>query len=314
MTWQYPWVISGVTETPLDVARVLAYAATGGNEGVVGPADLQVKALGVPGASVNVLPGAAVCLNRFSLGSSQSYVANNVGNDNIAIGATGGGQRVDMVYVAIIDPGQPGNPTTASVAQTRVIQNVSPSAKKLSDVPGYTNVSGLALALITIPASTATITDAMITDLRYLVTSKSDRDVYFRTPTSTTTTSTTTTNVWTQFPLASQIVTVPTWATVARVFAFINGLQYSGQIYGYFRLKFDTQVGTAVIYDLSTPTSDPSRFNMMVGGSFSIPAALRGTNVTISTEVMRVAGAGTANSGSSNTAYDVQFDQGVTVS
>ena len=65
-----PWAIGGEgIEHSANVARLLAYAAAGGIEGIIGTLDLEVRPLAVPGGSVRVAPGACFILNRNPTGA-----------------------------------------------------------------------------------------------------------------------------------------------------------------------------------------------------------------------------------------------------
>ena len=212
MTWKYPWAISGVDEIGLDVARVLAFTATGGAEGIVAPTDLKVTQLSTAGTSVQIAKGAFSCLNKYSTGVSESYIGYNDGTVTAPIASTSGSSRYDMVYAHITDPGQPNNPVTATQVQTRVIQGVPSTATKLSDVSGYSNVAGYALARILIPANTSAITNAMITDLRTILQPKQQSAIkVYNTPNSGSDTTVTTTMAGFPSP-ASWNIPIPVWA------------------------------------------------------------------------------------------------------
>lgn len=169
MTWQIPWIIAGVDEISLETARVLAYVATNGNEGIVDPDDLKVTALSTPGASVNIASGAFVANNRFVPGSSESYIGRNTSTVNLAVSGTSGSARSDLVYAHIIDPGQAGQPATASPVETRVVTNVASNVTSISQVGSLAGQAGYALARIDRPSSTSTVQNSHIVDLRRMV-------------------------------------------------------------------------------------------------------------------------------------------------
>lgn len=153
-----PWAVDGAKHSAA-VARTLAYASTSGAEGIVEPADLRVRATQTPSGSVRVAPGGIAILNRAPNGGQQTYTARNVSETLVEVQPTGsGGGRTDYVWAHIIDPeygGQfPENPQTAQYFF------LTASAAQPEGNGWYR------LARIDIPASTATITQAMITDLR----------------------------------------------------------------------------------------------------------------------------------------------------
>lgn len=166
MTWQVPWIISGVDEISLETARVLAYVATGGNEGIVDPDDLKVTALSTPGASVNIAGGAFVANNRFVAGSSESYIGRNTSTVNLAVSGTSASPRSDLIYAHIVDPGQPGQPGTPGPVETRVVTNVASTVTSISQVGSLSGQAGYALARIDRPGSTSTVQNSHIVDLR----------------------------------------------------------------------------------------------------------------------------------------------------
>lgn len=174
MTWEYPWVIAGVTEVPLATARTMAYVTTSGREGVIGTDHLKVTQTTTPSGSIQVAVGVFVANNKFNNASFESYVGRNASNSvTTSVPATGGTSRTDLIYAHITDPGQSGHyptePTVAATVETRVITNVSPTITRVQDHPGYEKQSGLALARITRPANTTTVQTAHITDLRVLI-------------------------------------------------------------------------------------------------------------------------------------------------
>jgi len=168
-----PWAVGGGAEIQVEALRLLSYVAIGGQEGVLGGTDFKVKSSDPDGPGVVVSKGAAGTLNygAGADGGQQAYLARQAADsDPIAIAPTGsGGGRTDLVALVIEDPQYAGQPAPASVkngpyAKLVVYQGVAANVWKLSHVdPGQT---GIALARIAIPAVTATITDAMITDLR----------------------------------------------------------------------------------------------------------------------------------------------------
>src|SRR5690606_29700444 len=130
MTWDaVPWFVGGGAEHSPEVARLLAYAATGGAEGIVLPTDLRVAPLSAPGSGVRVLPGAAPVRTRASGGALQTYVARLPVANTVSISATGSGAgRSDLIVARIEDPyvagtpyQEPENPASGPYVFTRVI-------------------------------------------------------------------------------------------------------------------------------------------------------------------------------------------------
>lgn len=156
-----PWLIDGASHSAA-VARTLAYAATGGANGIISPLDLQVRALATPGTSVRVAPGAAVIRSPYSGGGQQSYVLRNVTETQVPIEASGSaGARTWYVVATLEDPefaGQePADPLNHEYSALEAWTSIN-----------VTNKPFVPLAKIVVPANTATITQSMITDLREL--------------------------------------------------------------------------------------------------------------------------------------------------
>lgn len=171
-----PWAIGGGAQMSATVARLLAYLGGGGEtEGVAAPTSCAVAAMPTPGASVRVAPGPYLIRNRALAGDYQDYVGMVRSQDVVNVTATSSaGPRSDLVVIRVENPFISGEPwqVPTDVANgpyvfTRVIENVPADTTSVHALNlGYTAIT---LARIDIPASTATITDAMITDLRTVV-------------------------------------------------------------------------------------------------------------------------------------------------
>lgn len=296
MTWQTPWVISGVTEVPLDVARVMAYAATGGAEGVIGAADLEVRQLATAGGSIRVLGGAFVALNRYASGSSQSYIGYNVGEATVAVSPnTGSTTRYDLVYAHITDPGQSGGGSTAAPVETRIIQSgVTVNTTQLNQVAGYANTAGYALARLAIPANTSAITQAMITDLRGVAQARRQTEVLVTNLTGAT--SNQASGTWNLFPnQATWDVTIPSWATRMSVVAQVQGIEITGTsgqgFAGKFRVKAASQLSPETEFNLAITSGTKDTAGTLVAGDLPVTKATRGTSQVFRLEAIKSSGA-----------------------
>lgn len=173
MVWEgVPWMVDEAEHTA-EVGRLLAYLASGKNEGIASPSDLAVVASAIPDGNVHVNAGAASVLNRFPGGGQQSYAVRNEGDDVVALAPQGSsGVRYDLVAVVVEDPHYPGQPAPVDIAngpyvRTKVYQNVPSTTKNLYEVDP--DQSGYALALVKFNASDGTVTNSDITDLRKLL-------------------------------------------------------------------------------------------------------------------------------------------------
>lgn len=168
-----PWLVHGGVEHTTEVARFLAYIASSGSEGVATSADLKVSQANSPGAKVQVAPGGAVIINKFEARSLQSYAVRNPVAFEVPITPTLAGQgRTDILAVCVLDHNYAGTSEPADVNSFQfvvphVFENVGAGAVTPPSVP-LANRTYLPLARITLPPGTSTVTDSMITDLRWL--------------------------------------------------------------------------------------------------------------------------------------------------
>jgi hypothetical protein len=248
-----PWAIGGDAEHGPNVARQLAYLATSGNEGIVGPNDLKVSALAVPGAGVQVAAGAASVLNRVS--SQEAYTVRNPVADatSVKIAATGSSAgRSDLVVCVVDNPYVDGNAQAPADAANgpynrfAVIAGVPAGTTRLQDVPQYAGMSAITLARIDLPASTGTVTSSMVKDLRVLANPHETTLVSANLGTVSSTLSATT---GTLFPAYQPSVQVPNWATHVRVDVTVSQLSAAGNSTGYFNLSVRDNAGATTIID-----------------------------------------------------------------
>lgn len=300
MAWDAtPWFVGGGAQHSPEVARLLAYAATSGAEGIVSPKDLKVGPLAVPGGSVTVAPGAALVRNRATGGDSQTYVARMATQDTVAIAPTGSGAgRSDLIVAQIEDPflagepwQDPADPTVGPYIFTRVIPNVPAGTTRLQDVPGYSGRSAVTLARVDLPASTGTVTAAMITDLRKVALPRERTEVRAM---NVATDKKYTITATSAYPAGGQTwpaeaedvgidIDIPEWASVVKIIATWGGVALPG---GNGTGAFWVQVAPTVNpNNFKTQASgfnglnvnDFSRETWMVSDTKTIPTALRGT-------------------------------------
>ena len=228
-----PWFIGQPgAKHSAEIARVLAFAATGGAEGVIGTGHMKVLAQTVPNGSVRVTPGACSMLNRQSAGTLaavyQSYVDGVSAQENLTIPATAGTARADLI-VRIVQDSQyppntiPANPAVGPYGKYAVISNVE--AARTTLVGLGLPYSAVVLARINIPASTAAITQAMITDLRQL---SQPRTSSMRRTFMTSGAVTLTSGTPVRWPNVSQSLAIPSWATHAQIKADVAGIYVDG--------------------------------------------------------------------------------------
>lgn len=295
-----PWFVGGGAQHSPEVARLLAYSATSGSEGVVRSPDLKVVATGTPSAQVQVRVGAGIILNRAVGGDLQSYIARNPTATTVSVAATSSsGGRSDLIVLQVEDPFMSGEPwqdpadvTVGPYVFVRVIPNVPNTTTRLQDVAGYAGRSAITLARIDIPASTATITNAMIKDMRKMARRRSERqlltgdaDAGFALTSST----------FTSWPAASSAfsIDIPEWATSMTAKLELLGGQTAAQVSGELRLVVnngDYIFGTYA-YNYSAQTNQ-ARQPVIVAGDLAIPSALQGTTATLRMSGRRSGGSG----------------------
>ena len=168
-----PYVVHGAKHSA-DVFRQALSDSTGGAEGISHPSDMNVRATGTPSNQVRVAPGGLLIPNTYTGGGGQSYAGRNASETLVNVPASDStGAKSWKIIFRVSDPQFGGQaPADPLVGPYAFIECVSASASIAS--PHYV------LADITVPASTATITNAMITDRRSLGQPKRDSVIFAR--------------------------------------------------------------------------------------------------------------------------------------
>jgi hypothetical protein len=153
-----PWFVAGGDHPP-EVARLLAYIASNGDEGVVESTDCKVVPLEVAGKGVRVMPGAVSIRNRAAGVGRQSYLAQSNEAETVPLtDVPSSGPRTDLIIARIEDPDYPGVPAIdpedaaeGPYIATRVIEGVPANTTRIQDVAGYANYSAATLSRVTRP-------------------------------------------------------------------------------------------------------------------------------------------------------------------
>lgn len=295
MGWDsVPWFVEGGAQHSANIARKLAFAATGGQQGIIAPTDLEVRETAVPGTNIRVYPGLCAIKNNSSGAKNEMYLGSMISEDVVAIAATGGGgPRSDMICARVENPFPSGEPwadppdlVNGPYIRTVVISNVGNTAVV---PPGGSGNALIPLARIDIPASTGTIIQSYIKDLRKMsaVLGRSDRLMLPVPGQHSLLTSQNTYITWPNPPMAGKTVEVPEWATKC----FINGvvavvnIQAGGNARGDLRAGLGSLRTAATMYDYDTTgITGPDRQNLLFGGALDVPASMRGTTQTILSE------------------------------
>ncbi|MER8103301.1 hypothetical protein [Kitasatospora sp. NPDC094016] len=283
MSWDsVPWFLEGSAEHSSAIARLLAYNAVGGAEGVIGPADLRVRALAAPGQQVEVLTGACSILNRAAGAQYEAYAGRMISIDKIPITPTGPTPRSDLIIARVENPylmgetwQQPSNPAAGPYIFTRVISGVPAGTTSVRQVrPGD---SAIALARIDLPPNTSSVLPAHIKDLRRVARPRTDDRIYtvigcgysYIEPTDRTPKN------WPE--QANWTIDIPEWAVTAIITTNLSGLRLSNNnVYAQMRHVFAGIAGSNSELD-DDGGGGFRRADKLLADRYSIPAALRGT-------------------------------------
>ena len=294
-----PWFVGGGAQHSPEVARALAFASTRGAEGVAGVGDLKVSAQSVPNGTVGVAPGGGLLLNRYAGGTGQTYSLRNATTTNVTVTPTGSSSgRTDLVIARVLDPqyegAAPTDPTNFQYAYPTIIQGVPSGTQTASELSlGYPAV---ALAKITLPASTGTVTSGMITDLRKVAQPRRDRAMVTVFPSTPQTMPTSSYGNWPVPTGQRPVVSVPVWATRLDVVAHVSGVKFvqSGAA--------DSVAGVITVFAANNSAQNGiiiqdkedsnGRYSYTWIGTHIIDSSMRGTDQLLSIQAFRTAGSG----------------------
>lgn len=302
-----PWAVGGGAKHSVNISRVLAYAAFGGKEGIVGPGDLLVRELAnAPGPQVRVAPGACSIKNRAGGIDYECYAGRLIAEDEIDIAATGAsGGRHDMIVARVENPHiesepwpDPADPVVGPYIFTRVISGVAADAERIGDLPAqYQSQTLIPLARIDIPANTYAITQDMIHDVRFMAAPRMlriQRIINLKDSAPANVLGATDWNVWPDAATWTQ--RIPDWAVRAQVVGYIAGSRLidvgpaGGQWVGQLRIQHGTlytapvEVNLDVIGGGGATQSAPT---MMAADDIAIPADHRGTTRDLTFQGLR---------------------------
>lgn len=299
------WFIGGGAEHTQESVRRALYASTSGATGVGGVNDLRVRPLAVPGQGIRVAVGSALIKSNYVGGETQTYMGTVYTEEIVDVTPTGSGSgRADLVVMRVEDPFAAGSPydppleddiATAPYIYIRVISGVPANAKKLQDVPGYQNDTAITLARINLPASTGTVTAAMITDLRSVAQPQRLEVVYARPRVSEDDGAQSFLGSSSEngeyFPGGAGFVNafnvdVPEWATRAVFSAKWMSINYAANRdpYGRFWIEYSGGGETRITqhFRFNSPgVNNNSSDNWLLDDEVFIPAAMRGRTINV---------------------------------
>lgn len=284
-----PYLVGGGFEHSAEIMRVMLAASTSGAEGIMSPGNLKVTPLPVPGTSVVVAPGNALIRNSYGGGDGQTYATRAPQQTEVPIVATGSaGGRTDLIVARIDDPtygGDSFDPVTFEAAKFEVIRGVPSGTKSAKELGlGYPAIE---LAKVTLPASTGTVTSAMIKDLRSMALPRKERHLFthnLAVEETDTISSPVGDEMGEAWPNVFWNFEIPDWAERVRVRAILGGVRVEekspnnfGQLFVRFGTVpngFSTQYGR---WDNSM-AGGITRQTFMVADDRTIPKAFKGTD------------------------------------
>lgn len=300
-----PILTNGATHSAQQF-RMMVRDLASGAEGITEGDDLKVTQRSTPGSGIQVGDGSGVVRGRANANQGH-YSVCNIGSALVDISATGGSPRSDMVILRVEDPEYEGtlDPEVDQINYFQVISNVSSSATTIPD--GRT---GIPLARIDIPASTSTITNAMVHDVRQVANPRRVRQNLTQFPTTLSTQIGGTALAYAYFSTAAGWnIAIPDWATTAVVRLDIGGLRMTGGVvFGNLRATYGASLTmkTVVVDDNTTGTR---RQVALLADTLTIPDAYRGTTQLLRAQFGgNVGNVGTVGVDSSSTFIaDVEF-------
>lgn len=278
--------------------RTVSYAGTAGQTGIVNPGSFKVTA---SGGSVKVAPGAAVAATRYAGSPSyNSYTMMSTSVETIPIPATGSGGGATRYIIARIDDPEHGGQVDETGIFWRLEQVGSITGLAFPFVP---------LAKIVQPASTATITNAMIEDLRKVAVPRRDR---FPVTIENAAVQNLTSSTYVDWPSSSNIsVAIPEWASEAIVRCDILEALHtnSANTDGKMTLMLGSQPAytSERRYD-AVWAGSTSRTDHTIVSAFQIPEDMRGTTQPLRVRGRRLNGTGYLRADTyTQVVYDIEF-------
>lgn len=271
--------------------RRQAWSSTNGASGVTKPLDLKVSAYTVPGAGVNIRTGGGVVESTYATaGACESYEFANTATTQLAVPGGLPSQTTYYVIARIDDwhfnqTPEPADPLTYNYVRPDVV--TSAALASVSD-PYIT------LAKIVLPANTAAITNAMITDLRNVANPRT-KDIVIPAPAVSSdvdqvlNSAAVTGEIFPAARIAMQTVDVPAWATRIQIMATAVCINYAAGTnpYGDYWVEWGDTVGSSVKENVSDKYhfDSPGGTNMTISWPMAtdqyVPAKYRGTSTSM---------------------------------
>ena len=320
------WAANGGFEMSAERARELAWIATGGQTGVIGPGSLRVRATATPGPNVRIFPGAFAAQATPGSGMGytsapwQSYMRAVYQTLTVPIRATNSsGARTDVIGIIIDDPQYEGtsgsvNWGTHKFFRPHVVENAPNSTRP----EHFANLGRpfVPLARIRIPSNTATITNSMIEDLRFLAVRREWAAPPLVTSVSTGLVRQNNETGWVDLDAIGEI-DVPQWATSVKIDGEIVGAAHmSGWVRGEALLRFSAaaQTQSSPALPWRSP-DDTSRFQIPIAGQMTLADVSRGAPAVMRFRVRVLGGTGRLQFNVGSTYYRLRltFEEAPTI-
>lgn len=298
-----PYAMDGTVIPGVDL-RWDTQRKVGVGSGVTDVGDLKVTPLSTPGAGFRVAAGGVLVQCRAAGRTRETYSLSNhttqnyMGDGGAGLPGTGSGvTRSDLVILEILDSSFSKTYTpkaewpVGQYAKISVVPGVPGATNSVDSVPALANVTAYALARIDYPASTATITAAMVKDLRKMHTPKSEPFKVTYALSGDEVDAVTATSGYPAggqtWPLQAEVagqllVPIPVWATHALTEVTMYGVLFpGGEAAGTVWLRIGANTGLYVSgqdtgWD-SDGVANRQRTPLGVAAKIAIPEAMRGT-------------------------------------
>ncbi|MFD5425356.1 hypothetical protein [Streptomyces sp. NPDC127084] len=304
---QPPMLTHGGTH-PARAFRMMVRDLARGSQGVTEGNDLKVRQLSTPGSGVRVGDGSSVI--RGASWGQGSYTQYNVGDAIVPVAPTGATGRSDLLVQRVEDPEYEGNrdPAKDDIGYFQVIPNVSATA-----TAAPTGMTAIPLARLDIPPNTATVTDAMIKDLRAIANPRRSRSLFTSSP-NTASTLGYSDNKWHPWPPAARWnIAVPAWATQAKLITMVSSIALRrANVFALMRNVIGGVAGQHVSID-DDQGSGTRRNTIVLADTLLIPSAMRGTTVPVylDTYMYKSETGDLVVDGATSFVLDVEFTEGV---
>lgn len=303
------WAVNGAKFDAAS-ARAETFKSTSGARGVTLPGDLKVSALPTPGTAVRVVAGGATMPAGYPSAPGQSYGTYEATSKDVPVVATGSGGTVTKYLIQrITDPqyegAVPADPVNA--AYDSYVWVTSLTGLNYPYVP---------LVRLAQPANTATITNAMLTDIRKLANPREWREVQMEQvqPINQEMHSQT----YIMYPNTEPYFEIPEWATRAFIQFRLSGVaNMEAAAEGFAKIGIaplggaTSAYGPELFYEYNAPDGGTqTREELIVSWRYDIPAADRGQMRVLRLYTRRVAGVGSGyfrTHGGTQAAIDIQF-------